>query len=82
MLETLQVPTKIISLYKSFTKSHIFGVEPEVIFFIFEIVCSLSPGFILSGLYPKNFVNLSPDSVSIIGTQISSTQPGYTVDCK
>ena len=50
MLLALWVPTVIISLYNSSTKSEINGVEPEVIFLIFEIVCSLSPGFIRSGL--------------------------------
>ena len=38
MLGALWVPAVIISLYKSSTKSEIFAVEPEVIFFIFEIV--------------------------------------------
>ena len=49
-LEALWVPTVTISLYKSSTKSAILAVDPEVIFLIFETVCFLSPGLILSGL--------------------------------
>ena len=47
------MPAVIILLYKLSTKSAILGVEPEVIFLIFDIVCFLSPGLILSGLYPQ-----------------------------
>ena len=45
-------------------------------------LCSLSPGLILSGLYPakKSVLNFSPDLLSKIGTQNSSVAPGYTVD--
>lgn len=39
--------------YSSSTISAILGVDPEVIFSIFVTVCSLSPGFILSGEYPQ-----------------------------
>ena len=46
------VPAIITDLYKSSTSFPISGVEPEVTFNIFSTVCSLSPGFILSGEYP------------------------------
>ena len=44
--------------------------------------CCLSPGLILSGLYPhvKSLPYLRFDSFSKIGTQSSSVHPGYTVD--
>ena len=59
-------------------KSEIFGVEPDVIFLIFEIVCFLSPGLILSGLYPqkKSRLNFKFEKFSNIGTHASSVQPG------
>ena len=52
------MPAIIISLYKLSIKSKIFGVEPDVIFLIFEIVCFLSPGLILSGLYPQKKISI------------------------
>ena len=56
-------------------------MDPEVTFFIVVSVFTLSPGFILSGLYPqkKSSLNLSPLYLSKTGTQSSSVQPGYTV---
>lgn len=42
----------ITDLYNSSTFTPISGVEPDVTFNIFSTVCSLSPGFILSGEYP------------------------------
>ena len=58
------------------------GVEPLVIFTIFVSVFTLSPGLILSGLYPqkKSLLNFSPDDFSNSLTQTSSVTPGYTVD--
>ncbi len=55
---------------------------PETILIIFSSLCTLSPGLILSGEYPilKSTPHFSPDSLSRIGTQISSVTPGYTVD--
>lgn len=53
ILLALWVPAEIISLYKLSTIVAISGVEPEVTFLIFVILCSLSPGFILSGEYPQ-----------------------------
>ena len=46
----LWVPAVIICEYRLSTSSAILGVDPEVIFFIDVTLCSLSPGFILSGL--------------------------------
>ena len=53
-----------------------------MIFFTFDIVCTLSPGLILSGLYPqkKSLLNFNPENFSNTGTHFSSVQPGYTVD--
>ena len=50
----------------------------ETIFLILVKTCSLSPGFILSGLYPqkKSKLNFSFDSFSSIGTHKSSVHPG------
>jgi hypothetical protein len=58
------------------------GVEPLVIFLIFVSVLTLSPGFILSGLYQqkKSLLKVRPDISSRIGTQTSSVHPGKTVD--
>ena len=47
------VPAVIILAYSSSTFLPISGVLPEVTFSIFVTVCSLSPGLILSGLYPQ-----------------------------
>lgn len=43
---------------------------------------NLSPGFILSGEYAtlKSCPHFNPDSLSNMGTHISSVTPGYTVD--
>ena len=53
ILGALWVPTLIILLYNLSTKSAVSKVDPDVIFLTFDIVCTLSPGFILSGLYPQ-----------------------------
>ena len=53
MLLALWVPAEIISLYSLSTRAAISGVDPEVIFFMFVIRCSLSPGFMRSGEYPQ-----------------------------
>ena len=47
-------------------------------------VCTLSPGLMRSGLYPifQSTPHFKPDSFSIMGTQMSSVTPGYTVDSK
>ena len=45
----LCVPFIKTELYTLSTMSAISGVDPDVTFFIFSTVCSLSPGFILSG---------------------------------
>ena len=47
-------------------------------------VFTLSPGLILSGLYPqkKSKLNFSPLIDSSIGTHTSSVKPGKTVDSK
>ena len=49
---------------------------------ILSIVCFLSPGLILSGLYPrkKSELNLYLDIFSISLAHISSVHPGKTVD--
>jgi hypothetical protein len=54
----------------------------ETTFSIFVTVCSLSPGFILSGEYQslKSFQYVNQEIFSIIGRQISSVTPGKTVD--
>ena len=44
------VDESIICLYNLSTSSAIFGVDPLVIFLIFSIVFTLSPGLIRSGL--------------------------------
>ena len=76
------MPAFIISLYKESIRSAALGVEPEVTLRIVESLCSLSPGLILSGLYPtkKFLLNLRPEIRSNTGTQSSSVAPGYTVD--
>ena len=58
--------------------SAIYGVEPDVIFFILDKVLILSPGLILSGEYPakKSKLYFNPDIFSIIGIHSSSVQPG------
>ena len=43
------VPAIMIEEYKSLTIFAIWGVDPEVTFFIFVRVLILSPGFTLSG---------------------------------
>ena len=82
ILGALCVPAIIISEYKSSIILATFKFEPDVIFLIFEIVYFLSPGFIRSGLYPqkKSLLYFNFEIFSNIGTQTSSTQPGYTVD--
>ena len=82
ILGALWVPTVIISLYNLSITLAILGVDPDVIFLTFEIVCSLSPGLILSGLYPqkKSLLNFNLENFSRTGTHCSSVQPGYTVD--
>ena len=56
--------------------------EPETILVILWSLCFGSPTLILSGEYPqkKSLLNFSFDIFSIIGTHISSVQPGNTVD--
>ena len=56
--------------------------DPDTIFFIFSIVLILSPGTILSGLYPveNSSLKVRPDFSSKIGVHTSSVTPGYTVD--
>ena len=78
MLSALWVPAVIIPLYKSSTKFDIFSVEPDVTLTILTNLWFLSPGFILSGLYPqkKSLLNLRPEHLSRIGTQNSSVAPG------
>ena len=78
MLSATNVPASIISLYNLSTTVVINFVDPDVIFLILDIVCNLSPGFILSGLYPRknSLLNFNPEFFSIVGTQISSRHPG------
>ena len=53
----------------------------DVTFLIFSTVCNLSPGLILSGLYPakKSTFIFRPLIFSTTGIQSSSVTPGYTV---
>ena len=53
LIEGFEEPNTIITLYNSSMTPEMNGVEPEVIFFILVKYISLSPGFILSGLYPE-----------------------------
>ena len=82
MLSALYVPASMIDLYNLSTISATSGVEPLVILHIFVRVFILSPGTILSGLYPqkKSSLNLRLELSSKMGTHTSSTQPGNTVD--
>ncbi len=54
---------------------------PEIILQTEDRVCTLSPGLTRSGLYPifQSAPRASPEALSIIGAQISSVTPGYTV---
>ena len=72
------VPAVITDLYNSLTFTPISGVEPAVILRILSTVCSLSPGFILSGEYPakKSILNFKPLIFSKTGTHSSSVNPG------
>ena len=72
------VPFSRIELYNLSTISATSGVEPEVIFSIFVRVCSLSPGFMRSGLYPqkKSLLYFIPLNFSNTGTHSSSVHPG------
>ena len=56
----------------------VFMSQPLVIFLILVRVFILSPGFVLSGLYPKkkSIPPFNPLSFSKIGIQISSVAPG------
>ena len=56
----------------------VFTFEAETTFFIFSIVFFLSPGTILSGLYPveNSLLKIKPDFSSRIGVHISSVTPG------
>ena len=74
----LKTPAVIIWLYTLLIVFNDSSSIPETIFIILSIVCSLSPGFILSGLYPtlKSCLTFNPDSCSNNGVQISSVTPG------
>ena len=63
MLLALWVPAVMIVWYRLSTKSATSSVDPAVTFLMDGSRCSLSPGLILSGLYPeKKFTfNLNPD---------------------
>ena len=76
------IPASIIEKYIKETISKANSFEAETIFFIFSIVFTLSPGTILSGLYPveKSLFHYKLDWFSKIGVHISSVTPGYTVD--
>ena len=49
ILGALNVPALIIDLYNKLILFAIFGLDPEITFFIFVKVCFESPGLILSG---------------------------------
>ena len=51
--EALNVPADIILPYNWSIKFKICLLDPETTFFILVIVCFISPGLILSGLYPQ-----------------------------
>ncbi len=72
----------MIDAYKALTRSAIRGVDPEVTFLMVGRRCCLSPGLMRSGLYPQknSLLNRSEENHSSTGTQISSVQPGKTVD--
>ena len=65
----LWVPASTIDWYSSSTKLATSGVDPEVTLTISFNLWDLSPGLILSGLYPtkKSELNLRLDSSSKIG---------------
>ena len=74
----LKTPAFIILLYTFAIISRESLSHPETTLTIFSIVCTLSPGFILSGLYPtlKSSLNFNDDISSYSGTHISSVAPG------
>ena len=76
------MPASIIEPYNSSIILATSLFDPLVILIIFFKVLSLSPGLILSGLYPQKKSSLysNPDIFSKTGTQSSSVHPGYTVD--
>ena len=53
ILDALCVPASIIDSYSSATISRISSDDAETIFTVFVRVLTLSPGLILSGLYPQ-----------------------------
>jgi hypothetical protein len=72
----------IIDLYVSEIICNVLASIPDTIFTIFSKVFTLSPGFILSGLYQivKSFGQVSPLAFSSKGRHISSVAHGSTVD--
>ncbi len=72
------MPASIIEEYKKdiIFKASLF--EAETTFFIVSIVLILSPGTILSGLYPveKSSLKINLDFSSKIGVHMSSVTPG------
>ena len=55
MLSVLCTPALIIEEYKLETFLEVALLEPDVTFMILLILLFLSPGLILSGLYPKKY---------------------------
>ena len=72
------MPASIIEEYKKDTISKASLLDAETTFFILSMVFILSPGTILSGLYPveNSSLKISYDFSSKIGVHISSVTPG------
>jgi len=78
MDDASNIPASIMEEYKNDIAFKAFPLEAETTFFILSIVLILSPGTILSGLYPVENSSLKTklDFVSKIGVHISSVTPG------
>ena len=72
------IPASIIEEYIKDMIFKVYLFEAEKTFFIFSIVLTLSPGTILSGLYPveNSLLKIKLDFSSRIGVHISSVTPG------
>ena len=81
MLSTLYVPALIIDPYNRSIHSAAFSFEPLVILTILVKVFFLSPGLILSGLYPqkKSSFSFKSEDFDKRGIQTSWVAPGKTV---
>ena len=78
ILSALCTPASTTSSYVAEIASNDSASIPETILVIVSNRWILSPGLIRSGEYPilKSFPHFKPDSISRIGTHISSVTPG------